>query len=45
MHYVEQYLTYFTGKGSDVMMNWLERSGKYFPMMSRIFAREGVPDN
>jgi membrane-bound lytic murein transglycosylase D len=41
--YVEQYLTYFTGRGSDVMMNWLERSGKYFPIMSGIFAREGVP--
>jgi len=41
--YVEQYLTYFTGRGSDVMMNWLERSGKYFPIMSGIFAREGLP--
>ena len=41
--YVEQYLTYFTGKGSQVMTNWLERSGKYFPVMSEIFAREGLP--
>ena len=41
--YVEQYLTYFTGRGSEVMTRWLERSGKYFPLMSSIFAREGVP--
>ena len=41
--YVEQYLRYFTGRGSQVMNNWLERSGKYFPLMSGIFAREGLP--
>ena len=41
--YVEQYLTYFTGKGESSMRLWLERSGKYFPMMSSIFAVEGVP--
>jgi len=41
--YVEQYLTYFTGKGEKSMRLWLERSGKYFPMMSNIFAAEGVP--
>ena len=41
--YVDQYLTYFTGKGERSMRLWLERSGKYFPMMSSIFAVEGVP--
>ena len=41
--YVEQYLTYFTGKGENSMRLWLERSGKYFPMMSIVFAQEGVP--
>ena len=41
--YVEQYLTYFTGRGNDVMTSWLERSGKYFPLMSGIFTREGLP--
>lgn len=41
--YVEQYLTYFTGRGEKSMRLWLERSGKYFPMMSSIFAEEGVP--
>jgi membrane-bound lytic murein transglycosylase D len=41
--YVEQWLNYFTGKGSDVMNRWLSRSGKYFPMMSQIFKEEGLP--
>ena len=41
--YVEQYLVYFTGKGSGSMRRWLERSGKYFPMMSSIFSQQGVP--
>jgi membrane-bound lytic murein transglycosylase D len=41
--HVEQWMTYFTGKGSGAMRRWLERSGKYFPMMSRIFQEVGVP--
>lgn len=41
--YVEQWITYFTGKGRGTMYTWLSRSGKYFPMMSKIFSREGVP--
>jgi len=41
--YVEQWIEYFTGRGTDVMYRWLSRSGKYFPMMSKIFTREGLP--
>jgi len=41
--YVEKYIEYFTGKGRRHMEAWLERSGKYFPMMARIFAEEKVP--
>ena len=41
--YVEQYLTFFSGKGKRTMNNWLERSGKYFPMMTKIFYDEGIP--
>lgn len=40
---VEQFIEYFTGKGRKHMALWLERSGKYFPMMDRIFAEENVP--
>ena len=40
---VEQWTDYFTGKGRKYMTVWLERSGKYFPMMTSIFAQEGIP--
>lgn len=41
--YVDQWIEYFTGKGRKHMDNWLSRSGKYFPMMSKIFEEEQVP--
>lgn len=41
--HVEQWLDYFTNRGRDAMSRWLSRSGKYFPMMSKIFKEEGVP--
>jgi len=41
--YVEKYIEYFTGRGRKHMQLWLERSGKYFPMMASIFAEEKVP--
>jgi membrane-bound lytic murein transglycosylase D len=41
--YVEKYIEYFTGRGRKYMQAWLERSGKYFPMMAKIFEEEGVP--
>jgi membrane-bound lytic murein transglycosylase D len=41
--YVEQWINYFTGKGSEVMRKWLERSGKYFPLMTKVFEEVGVP--
>ncbi len=40
---VEQWIEYFTGKGRKYMSAWIERSGKYFPMMIKTFAEEGVP--
>ncbi len=41
--YVEQWIEYFTGRGRDHMQLWLERSGRYFPMMKEIFHKEGLP--
>ncbi len=41
--YVEQYIEYFTGKGRHYIESWLSRSGKYFPLMAKIFAEEKVP--
>ncbi|PJA99251.1 MAG: hypothetical protein CO128_04160 [Ignavibacteriales bacterium CG_4_9_14_3_um_filter_30_11] len=40
---VQQWLDYFQNKGSDVIKRWFERSGRYFPMMERIFQEENVP--
>jgi len=41
--YVEQYIEYFTGKGRHYIESWLSRSGKYFPLMAKIFEEEKVP--
>ncbi|HVO74639.1 MAG TPA: LysM peptidoglycan-binding domain-containing protein [Ignavibacteriaceae bacterium] len=41
--YVDQWIEYFTGKGRKYMELWLSRSGKYFPMMGKIFSEEGIP--
>ena len=41
--HVEQWVEYFTGRGRKHMNLWLSRSGKYFPMMTKIFQEEGVP--
>jgi membrane-bound lytic murein transglycosylase D len=41
---VEKWVEYFTaGRGRKYMELWLSRSGKYLPMMTRIFKEEGVP--
>lgn len=41
--HVEQWIEYFTGRGRKHMELWLSRSGKYFPMMAKIFQEEKVP--
>ncbi|NUN70757.1 MAG: lytic transglycosylase domain-containing protein, partial [Bacteroidetes bacterium] len=41
--YTKRTLAFFMGKGRVHMENWIYRSGKYFPIMSRIFAEEGLP--
>ncbi|MDR3627749.1 MAG: lytic transglycosylase domain-containing protein, partial [Ignavibacteriaceae bacterium] len=41
--YVEQYIEYFTGRGRSHMQLWLERSGKYFPMMEKVFEQQHLP--
>ncbi|HLF19542.1 MAG TPA: LysM peptidoglycan-binding domain-containing protein, partial [Bacteroidota bacterium] len=42
--YVERNITFFLGKGKGHMERWLYLSGKYFPMMKRIFEEESVPE-
>lgn len=40
---VNRHLVYYTMRRPEVMEKWLERSERYFPMMTRIFEEEGVP--
>lgn len=40
---VEQWVEYFVGKGRKYITLWLNRSGKYMPMINTIFKEEGVP--
>jgi peptidoglycan lytic transglycosylase D len=40
---VDRWLDYFTTRGRPHMQVWLERSGKYFPMITKIFSDEGIP--
>jgi membrane-bound lytic murein transglycosylase D len=42
--YVQSFLDFFTDRGRAITERWLSRSGKYFPMMRRIFNEEGVPE-
>ncbi|MDI6802431.1 MAG: LysM peptidoglycan-binding domain-containing protein [Bacteroidota bacterium] len=42
--FVQIYMDYFTGRGKHHMERWIKRSGKYFPMMKRIFKDENVPE-
>jgi membrane-bound lytic murein transglycosylase D len=41
--YTKRTIAFFMGKGRVHIENWIYRSGKYFPMMFRIFEEEGLP--
>lgn len=41
---VQKHIQFFTNRGRHHMERWLERSGKYFPMIHKIFREEGVPE-
>lgn len=42
--HVGRNIAFFIGKGRVHFERWLFLSGKYFPMMKRIFAEEGAPE-
>ena len=42
--YVERAVGFFMGRGRPFMERWLYLSGRYFPMMKRIFREEGLPE-
>lgn len=41
--HVERNVSFFMNKGREHMERWIHLSGKYFPIMRRIFKEEGVP--
>lgn len=41
--YVEQNLKFFTTRGRWAMQEWIYRSGRYIPMMKRIFMEDSLP--
>jgi len=42
--YVERAISFFMNKGREHFVRWMYLSGKYFPIMRKIFAEEGVPE-
>lgn len=42
---VRYFVDYFSGTGHKVFHRWLERSGRYLPMMRQVFAEEGLPQD
>jgi len=42
--YVERATAFFMGKGRPHMERWMYLSGRYYPMMLRIFREEGTPE-
>ncbi len=40
---VRYFVDYFTGRARKTFKIWLERSGRYLPMMREIFAEQGLP--
>ena len=41
--YVEQNIEFFTTRGRWHMQDWIYRSGRYIPMMKRIFVEDSLP--
>lgn len=42
---VRYFVDYFSGKAKNTFKIWLERSGRYLPMMRSIFAEAGLPQD
>lgn len=40
---VRYFIDYYSGPARNGFVRWLERSGRYLPMMREIFAEEGLP--
>lgn len=42
---VRYFIDYYTGPGRSIFARWLERSTRYHPMMQKIFAEYGLPQD
>ncbi|MBI1804483.1 MAG: LysM peptidoglycan-binding domain-containing protein [Ignavibacteria bacterium] len=42
--HVEQNINFFRGRGHAHFEHWLYVSGKYFPIMRKVFGEEGIPE-
>ena len=42
--YVERAISFFMNRGREHFERWLYLSGKYFPLMQKIFQEEGIPE-
>lgn len=42
--YVERAISFFMNRGREHFVRWMYLSGKYFPIMRKVFAEEGVPE-
>ncbi len=42
---VRYFIDYYTGRAHKTFKIWLERSGRYLPMMRKIFAEAGLPQD
>ena len=42
---VRYFVDYYSGKAKNTFRTWLERSGRYLPMMRAIFAEAGLPED
>ncbi len=41
--WVDQWISYFTGRGRNYMQLYLERSSRYIPLMKEVFRDRGMP--
>jgi membrane-bound lytic murein transglycosylase D len=42
---VDKLYTHYTGNGRRTFGRWLERAGRYIPMIQQVFADEGIPQD
>lgn len=43
--YVEKWIKYFQGRGRPYMESYLQRSGRYLPMMKNVLRENGLPED